>query len=172
MKRLFIAVAALAAIPAAASAQDATGTVAINANVAPKCLFTTPSATITIPELAGADGKLDAATVNGQTRTLVGWCNGTAATMAVAATPITTPASGGTSFDNRVDYSASALANAVTATDTSTIVGAGPPQTVGVFSGDIVVTLSSAASPGGKLLLAGAYTGNVTVTLSPTVALP
>ncbi|MFL6858667.1 MAG: hypothetical protein ACJ8DZ_05435 [Allosphingosinicella sp.] len=172
MRRLLTAATILAAIPAAASAQDVTGTVTINATVAQKCLFTTPSATITIPELAGADGKLDPATVNGQTKTLVGWCNGTAATMAVAATPITTAAPGGASFDNRVDYTATALANAVSANDTSTIAGAGTPQTVGVFSGDIVVTLSGAASPGGKLLLAGAYTGNVTVTLSPTVALP
>jgi len=172
MKLLFTAAAILAAIPAAASAQDATGTVTINANVAPKCLFTTPSATITIPELAGADGKLDAATVNGQTRTLVGWCNGTAATMAVTAAPLLNAGSGGTSFDNHVDFTATALANAVSADDTTTVVGPGTPSSVGLFAGDIVVTLSGAASAGGKLLLAGAYTGNVVVTLSPTVAAP
>jgi hypothetical protein len=172
MKFLLTATAILAFIPAAASAQDVTGTVDINATVAAKCLFTTAAQTITIPELAGADGKLDAATVNGQTKTLAGWCNGTAATMAVTATPLLNPGSGGTSFDTHVDYTATALANAVSADDTTTLAGAGTPQTVGVFAGDIVVTLSAAASAGGKLLLAGAYTGNVTVTLSPTVALP
>jgi hypothetical protein len=172
MKKLLLAGAALAALPVAspALAQSVDGVVTINANVAPKCLFTTPSGVITIPELAGADGKLAAATVNGQTKTLVGWCNGSSATMQVLATPLDNAGSGGTSFDTRINYTASALANAVTATDSTTTVGLpGTAQTVGLFSGGIVVTLSDAASAGGKLLLAGGYTGTVTVTLTPTV---
>jgi hypothetical protein len=172
MKKFLLIGAAIMALPAAASAQSVDGTVAVNGSVAAKCKFTTPSQTITIPELAGSDGKLDASTVNGQSKTLVGWCNGTSATMQVAAAPLDNAGSGGADFDSRINYTASAVANSVTATDSTTTLAAGTAQTVGLFSGNVVVTLSSAASAGGKLLLSGAYSGGVTVTLSPTVALP
>jgi hypothetical protein len=163
---LMLGAAATPAFAVAPAGVD--GTVTVNANVAPKCLFTTPSQTITIAELAGADGKLDASTVNGKNATLVGWCNGSAATMQVTAAPLDNAGSGGTSFDSRVNYTATALANSVSATDVTTDAGAaGTAQNVGLFSGNVVVTLSSAATPGGKLLLSGAYTGAVTVTLAP-----
>jgi len=66
LKKLIIAGLAATALAGPAFAAPVDGTVTINGNVAARCLFTTPSATITIPELAGADGKLDPATVNGQ----------------------------------------------------------------------------------------------------------
>ena len=166
LKKIILAGIAATAFATPALAVD--GTVTINGAVAPRCLFTTPSATITIPELAGADGKLDASTVNGQSATLVGWCNGSAATMRVLASPLDNAGSGGTDFDTRVSYTATAVANAVSASDTTTDVAAGTAQNVGLFSGNVVVTLSAAATPGGKLMLAGAYTGSTVVTLSPT----
>jgi hypothetical protein len=164
-KTLIIAAALLSAVATPAFAAD--GTVKVNAKVAPKCLFTTDSATITIPELAGSDGKLDTGSVNEEKATLKGWCNGTAAVMSVVASPLDNMASGGTSFDSRVNYTATAAANSKTASySTATQTGSGETN-VGLFSGDVVVTLSGAETPGGKLLLSGDYTGTVTVTLAP-----
>jgi hypothetical protein len=103
---------------------------------------------------------------------LQGWCNNTAATMTVTTTQLTTATSAPTGFDNRVDYTATAVTGSVSANDTSVTAGAGLASTVGLFSGNIVVTLSSASSPTNGLMVAGAYTGNVVVTLTPTVAPP
>lgn len=161
--------AALAVVTAApALAQSADGVVTVNGFVAPKCLFTIPSGVINIPEMSGPDGKLDPATVNGQNVTLAGWCNGAAAVMYVNATPLQNVGSPGANYDNRVDYTATALANSVSANDTSLVPGPGSEENVGLFVGDVVVTLSNSSSPGNKLLLSGPYSGTVTVTLAPS----
>jgi hypothetical protein len=170
---------ALLAMPVMAQSADSTGTVTINGAVGARCLFTLPSSTITIPELsvqgAGSNaGKLDAATVNGQTRTLQGWCNGTASSMKVEAFPLMNTsytAAAPAGFDRRVDYTATAAANSQNATDSSLTAGAGVPANVNLFTGDVVVTLSAASSPTGGLLVAGNYSGYVEVTLSPSIGL-
>ena len=71
-------------------------------------------------------------------------------------------------FTDRVDYTASVAANALTFTDVSSDDFASAASTVNMFSGDIVVTLG-ASSASSKKLVAGAYSGKVEVTLSPTV---
>jgi hypothetical protein len=167
MRKSLLILAAVGLSAAATPAFAADGTVNIDGSVAAKCLFTTSSATLSLGELAGADGKLDVSTVNTKNATLVGWCNGSAATMQVNALALTNSGTPGSSFDNTIDYTATAVANSVSASDT-TAAGAGTAQTVGLFSGDVVVTLSGSSTPGGKLLLSGAYTGSVVVTLSPT----
>jgi type 1 fimbria pilin len=169
-KSLFI-IAALA-IGSTAPALAADGTVTINGEVAPKCLFTSGEATITLGELAGSDGKLNADAVNGQEATLNGWCNGSASTIQVNAGPLDNMDPGHDSFDSRIHYTATADAtsNEVSATDTTTGVPgeAGDAENLGLFSGEVLVTLSDAESSEGKLLLAGDYSGSVIVTLSPT----
>ena len=176
MNRKFILAAVpLTLIAAPALAQSSTGNVIVNGAVAGRCLFTTDSKTITITEMAlpgtgGTAGKLDASKVNGRNETLVGWCNSSASTMTVLATPLTNVASAATGFDNRVDFTATANANSVNATDSSVGASAsGASVNVGQFTGNVLVTLSAASSPNSGLLVAGAYTGNVAVTLSPTV---
>lgn len=175
--RLLLAAMPLALIASPVLAQSSTGTVDITGTVAGRCLFTTPNKTISLGELSlpgssGTAGKLDVSKVNGRNETLVGWCNNSAATMTVTTTQLTNPASAATGFDNRVDYTGTAVANAVSANDTSLTAGAGAPSTVGMFSGNIVVTLSAASSPNNGLMVAGTYTGNVIVTLAPAVAPP
>ena len=159
---------------------QSTGTVSVDGSVAGRCLFTTPSATISVGEMAvqgsgSTAGKLNAAVVNGQTRTLVGWCNGSASTMSVETQALVNtgfaPAAP-TGFDKVVNYTATAVANAVSANDSSLTAGAGSASTVGLFTGDVVVTLSAASSPTSGLLIAGGYQGQVLVTLSPAIALP
>ena len=170
-KLLAIAVlpALAAASPALAQSGAATGTVTIDGSVSSRCLFTLPNATISLGELSlVSTGKLDPAKVNGRTATLTGWCNGTAATMTVTTTELTTPTTA-TGFDSRVDYTGTAVANSVSGSDSSLTAGAGTPVTVGQFSGNVVVTLSAASSPTSALMTAGTYTGNVKVTLGPAV---
>lgn len=168
-------VLALLALPlgaGAAHAQTATGTVAIDGTVANRCSLSITSATISLGEMSQtADGKLNPAVVNGQNRTLTGFCNGATARMTVEAQPLLNPAAAATGFDNRVDYTATAVANSVTGTDSSLAAspGAGTSVAVGAFSGNILVTLSAASSPSSGVLVAGGYNGQVLVTLSPNV---
>ena len=173
-KLMFLAIpAALLASPAFAQSTSVTGTVNIDGSVAGRCTFTLPSVTLSLGELSlASNGKLDVSKVNTKNATLTGWCNNTAATMSVTTTQLTTGTAAPTGFDNRVDYTATAVANAASASDSSTVAGAGTPSTVGLFTGNIVVTLSSASSPNNGLMVAGGYTGNVVVTLTPTVAPP
>lgn len=173
--------AMLASVSAAQAADggSVTGEVNINGSVANRCLFTLPSETISVGELAngGADsstGKLNTSKLDGESRTLVGWCNGTAASMTVEALPLLNTSYSGTvpaGFETRINYTAAALANGETATDSSSVGGTGSAVNVGMFSGDVVVTLSGSATPGNGLLVAGAYSGQVLVTLSPNVEL-
>jgi hypothetical protein len=91
--------------------------------------------------------------------------------MTVTTTQLTGPTATAAGFDTRIDYTATAVANAISASDSSLVAGPGTSSTVGLFTGNVVVTLSAASSPTSGLLVAGAYTGNVVVTLTPTIAL-
>jgi hypothetical protein len=170
---LALAALALPLLAGTAHAQNATGTVTIDGSVAGRCTLSVNSASISVGEMSlPADGKLNAAVINGQSRNLTGFCNGAAANMTVQAQPllnITAPGAPATGFDNRVDYTATATAGNVNGTDSS--VGAlsdGTPVTIGQFSGNIAVTLSAASSPNSGILVGGTYQGQVLVTLKPT----
>ena len=175
MKKTLVLVSAAAACFAVPAVAQSTGTVSVDGTVADRCLFTTPSATISVGELTqsgtGSEaGKLDASKLDGESRTLVGWCNGTAATMSVEAQPLTNtdfagPAPSG--FDIRVNYTATADANSQAASDDSLAEGAGSAVNVGLFAGNVVVTLSGSSTPTASLLVAGDYQGQVLVTLTP-----
>lgn len=177
--RKLMTMTALATFAVAAPAMaQVTGTVDIDGSVADRCLFTTDSAVISVGELTlggsgSTAGKLDASKLDGQTRTLVGWCNGTAATMEVEAfalenTDFTGSAPSG--FDTRIDFTATADANEESATDTSLDEGKGDAADVGLFTGNIDVTLSGSSSPTSGLLVAGGYVGQVVVTLTPNIS--
>lgn len=145
------------------------GTVNIDASVAPKCLFTGENPVqLSLGELANAVGNLDTSKVNNKSVTLHAWCNSAGSQMHVETTKLAlTPAlvPNPTGFVQQVDYTASALANAKTATDDTSVAGPGSDVVVGIFTGDVPVTLSNASATG--LLLAGAYQGTVVVTLTP-----
>lgn len=173
-KPLFSAFAAvgpammLAALAPAAHAD--TGTVTVDGSVAARCQFTTNTATITIAELADDSDVLAPGNVNGQQATLVGWCNGTKSTMTASGASLKNVTAATTGFSNQVDFTSTATEGEVSATDTDSTDGlAGSPSTVGIFTGDITVALSDAATHGSPAdkLVAGAYTGSVLVTLAP-----
>lgn len=176
--RKFILTATIlsAAVVTPALAQTSTGTVSIDGSVAPRCLFTTANETISVGELttqAGANaGRLDPGKLDGQSRTLVGWCNGTASSMKVEARPVvntTVPTAPPPGFDRVVNYTATAVANSQDAADDSLVAGAGAAAIVGLFTGDVVITLSGSSSPGGGLLVAGTYQGETVVTLTAAI---
>lgn len=172
MRKLILLSAPLAllASPAMAQSTSVTGTVDINGSVAGRCMFTVPSKTISLGEISlAADGKLDVSKVNGRNETLTGWCNNTTASMTVTSTALTNGTSAPAGFDNRVDYTATADNGSTSANDSSVTAGAGAASNVGLFTGNIVVTLSNASSPTNGLMVAGTYSGNVVVTLTPTV---
>jgi hypothetical protein len=172
MRKLLILAAPLTVLASPVAAQSVDGTVDINGSVAGRCMFTLPNKTISLGEIAmSSNGKLDPAKVNGRSETLEGWCNNTSASMTVTTTELTNAVAAATGFDNRVDYTATAVANSASASDSSLTAGAGAPGTPGMFTGSIVVTLSGASSPTGGLMVAGGYSGNVVVTLTPDIAL-
>ena len=146
-----------------------TDTVNIDATVAAKCLFTGDSpVALHLGELATAVGNLDTSKVDNQSVTLNGWCNSAGSQMHVEATklaltPAITPNPSG--FVQQVDYTATANANGHNATDDTTVSGPGSDVVVGIFTGQVPVTLSNSSAVG--LLIAGTYQGTVTVTLSP-----
>lgn len=172
MHKFLLLTAPFALLASPAAAQSVDGQVDINGTVAGRCMFTLPNKTIALGEIAlSSNGKLDASKVNGRSETLEGWCNNTAAAMTVTTTELTNGAVAATGFDNRVDYTATAVANSASASDTSLTAGAGAPGNPGMFTGSIVVTLSAASSPTSGLMVAGGYSGNVVVTLTPNIAL-
>jgi hypothetical protein len=163
-----IAALALPLIAGTAQAQTVTGTVTIDGSVASRCVFGISSANIPLGEISlPTTGKLDTSKVDGQNRTLTGFCNGTAATMAVEAQPLLNALAAPAGFDNRVNYTATANANSVNATDTSVTAGAGSSVLVGQFNGNVLVTLSASSSPTAGIMVAGTYAGQVLVTLNP-----
>ena len=167
----FAAPFALLASPAmaATAASEVTGEVAITGEVTARCAFTLGRETIALGEISGTDGKLDTGRVDGQTKDLTGWCNGTQSTIAVNATALTNTLTG-TGFDSTVTYTATATVGSVSATDSNSLdAAAGAAATVGLFNGNITVALSGAATPTSALMVAGGYTGNVQVTLTPAV---
>ena len=174
-KLILLAAAPLALAAGPAMAQSATGTVTIDGTVGSRCLFTTDNAHISLNEISQGGsttdaGRLDPARVNGQSATLVGWCNNAAAQMTVEAFPLLNTAGAASGFTNRVDFTATADANSTQGEDTTLTGGAGTAVSVGMFTGNIDVTLSDASAPGNNLLVAGDYDGSVKVTLAPVVA--
>jgi hypothetical protein len=162
--------AAIAVATAAPVSAQVSGTVDVNGFVDDRCQFTVDNAVINLGEISDADGKLDEAAVDAGQATLQGFCNGAAATIKVEAFPLLNSASASASFDNRVDYRATATAGSAAPIDDSDDAGAGADVSLGLFSGDIVVDISNAASPNDRLMVAGDYVGSIVVTLTPNTS--
>jgi hypothetical protein len=166
--RKFAIIAAVLAAGTAVPALAVDGTVAVDGFVEGRCQFTgLGSAVISLGEISDGDGKLDEAAVDAGTATLNGFCNGSAATIRVQAFPLLNSAAGSASFDNRVDYRATATAGSAAPIDDSDDAGAGADVALGLFSGNIVVDISDSASPNDRLMVAGDYVGSIVVTLTP-----
>lgn len=182
MKRILAATAALAAVAvcgSAAAAQTASGTLTINASVSNQCAAGSFSSVLTLGDvITTSTGRLDASTID--TKSSVAstnfWCNGTASTVQLTATPLTT----GTGLDvngfgQRIDYTVTASgigtatgAGAAKAT-TSSSGGVGTAVNAGLFDTAVTLTLSGSTDNGKKLVAApgsAGYSGAVTVTVT------
>lgn len=175
MRKLMILAATTAALVTAPAFAAATaegpvdGVVNVTGHVNGRCKFTTPSVNLPLGELSqSGNGELDTSKVNVAAPNLAGWCNAAASEISVHASKLTGPSElgAGTAFTGTIDYTATATAGTAIASDSTTTPLAGTPVLLGLYSGNIGVVLS-AASAGGKKLIAGDYTSTITVTLTP-----
>lgn len=184
--KLGLALIALVALPATASAQTTDqGTVGVVGSVRPVCILGDPNpALVDLGQLSAASGPRTGriAVIPQQTVILpASYCNFAGSVVSVSATALTAgdataPSAG---FTRAVNYTASATGWATGAsTATTSALGDGTnPTANGTGStvaspkvGDITLTLSSFTAPGDQILVAGNYSGNVVVTLGPAVA--
>src|SRR3954471_15225035 len=170
-KLLLLGAAAVAFATAAPAFAQVTGEVDVEGHVDDRCQFAIlDHAIIDLGEISDDDGRLDEGAVDVGTATLQGWCNGSASTIGVEAFPLINAAAASPSFDNRVDYRATATAGNAAPVDDTTDAGAGADVSLGLFNGDIVVDISNSASPNNRLMVAGDYVGRIVVTLTPNTS--
>lgn len=164
--------AALALVSAAPALAQAEGEVDVEGYVDDRCQFAVlDHAIIDLGEISDDAGRLDEGAVDAGQATLQGWCNGSAATIWVEAFPLINASAASPSFDNRVDYRATATAGSAAPIDDTTDAGAGGDVPLGLFNGDIVVDISNSASPTNGMMIAGDYVGRIVVTLAPNTSL-
>lgn len=187
MKKIaFLAIAASAVIATPAMAQNVTGTITLNGNVASKCSVTSAPAgttfaqTVNFGELAQANGTLRTGlaadfTTAAVQATVV--CNTGTPTISVDANALanaTTPASG---YANTINYTATvtvarAGTTAATFSNATTAAALGATTVGGSLANsanNVTVATSGYATPAATdILVSGAYTGNIIIVISPT----
>lgn len=182
-KEILIALAASSAIATPALAQSTSGTIAVTGSVAAKCSVATPiTGTITLNELAKADGTFDTTTpgvVGGLTRTFNVVCTSANPKISVSADHALqlVPTSASTGYTGDVHYTATIEADragtgfASVAYLTETPLGI---QSVSLgdrlknAAGNVRVKASAFHTvTATDLLYAGSYTSTITVTIAP-----
>lgn len=184
MKKIaFLAIAASAAIASPAMAQNVTGTITLNGNVAAKCSVSpgsgnTFSDTVNFLELAQANGTLRTGlSTDFGTRSATVVCNTGTPKIAVDANPLATGGAAPTGYSNTINYTASVAVNTTAAnsgpfTNAST---AAPLAATTIGGGSLanaasninITTSGYATGTATDILVAGAYTGNIVVVISP-----
>ena len=184
MKKIaFLAAAACAALATPAMAQNVTGTITLNGNVAAKCSVTPGSGatfaeTVNFLELAQANGTLRTGlSTDFGTRSATIVCNTGTPKIAVDANPLATGGTAPTGYSNTINYTASVavnttaanagpFTNATTATPlTATTIGGG--SLANAASNINITTTGYTTTNASDILVAGAYTGNIVVVISP-----
>ncbi|MFL6858666.1 MAG: hypothetical protein ACJ8DZ_05430 [Allosphingosinicella sp.] len=175
--------AATAAIATPAAAQTvASGTVTVTGTVAAKCT-TNPNldASITLGELALANGTVDPAfsgAVGGLSRSFSVVCTSSSPILSVEALPllnaaIVTPTAG---YTNRVNYTATLTANkaptgSASAVDLSATAGATTQSLAGHLlnaANNVTIAVSTGATVNAAdLLEAGSYAGSILISVAP-----
>jgi hypothetical protein len=184
MKKIaFLAAAACAALATPAMAQNVTGTITLNGNVAAKCSVTpgngnTFGETVNFLELAQANGTLRSGlSTDFGTRSATVVCNTGTPKISVDANPLATGGAAPAGYDNSIDYTASVavtttaanngpFANATTAAPlAATAIGGG--SLANSVNNVNITTTGYATGAATDILVAGAYTGNIVVVISP-----
>lgn len=177
---LALAAAALAAVASPALANS--GSVDVTGTVGARCTAVTPiTGSITLGELAKADGTVDAAfagNTGGLTRSFTVICNSANPKLSVNALPMinsaaTTPPSG---YTNTVHYTATlsamqAKGGTGSVADQSISTGAttGNVDRLAAVQNNLSVTVGAGATAESTAILAaGSYAGKVEIVVSPT----
>ena len=177
-----LALAASALIAAPACAQNTTGTITLNGNVAAKCSVSpgngnTFAQSVDFLELAQADGTLRTGlATNFGTKSATVVCNTGTPKVSVDANPLATSGAAATGYDNSIDYTASVAVTAVGANagpfTNASSAAAGTLTAVGSAlatsaSNVQITTTGYATNNATDVLVAGAYTGNIIVVIAP-----
>ncbi|MFM5893072.1 MAG: hypothetical protein ACKOQM_01385 [Novosphingobium sp.] len=184
MKKIaFLAAATAAVLATPAMAQNVTGTITLQGNVAAKCSVTpgngsTFAQTVDFLELAQANGTLRTglATDFG-TRSATVVCNTGTPKISVDANPLATGASAPGGYSNTINYTASVAVNTTGANagPFSNASNAAPLAATSIGGGSLanaanninITTSGYATTNLTDILVAGAYTGNIVVVISP-----
>lgn len=181
-----IALIALAALPAAASAQTTEqGMVDVVGSVRPICILGEPTpALVNLGQLSAASGPRTGriAVIPPQTVILpASFCNFAGSVVSVSATALTAndPTAPSAGFSRAVNYTATATGwSTGSSSATTSALGDGSNPTANGTGAvmpaphvaDITLALSSFTAPGDQILVAGNYSGNIVVTLGPALA--
>ncbi len=187
MKKIaLIALAAsAAAIATPAAAQNASGTVGVTGTVAAKCTAITPiTGTITLTELALANGTVDSAFTSqtgGLTRSFTVKCTGATPSITVSSDSLNNSTSNTTEngYTGRVHYTSTLVADkattgvataAYTSADTppaATTTNLGAPLKNAADNVRVTVSAGATTNPA-DVLKAGSYSSTIAITVSPT----
>jgi hypothetical protein len=177
-----IVLAAAAALASAPALADASGTVVVNGTVAAKCTATAPiNGTISLGELAKADGTVDpafAGATNGLSRSFTVRCNGTNPNMSVEARSLVNAAAADSpnGYTNTVGYTAKLAAKGAKGGTTSiSDLSLNSGATTGRIgdrlaaeANNVTLTISDGITTSSTAILeAGSYTGSVDIVISP-----
>lgn len=179
LSTLAVAAIALAASPAFA---QASGSVQVTGNVAPKCTAVQLDGTIALGELAKEDGTVDRAFANATNNGTVEFtvlCNGSNPQLSVEAKPlVNTAATDGDGYTNTVHYTAEVQAqgakgNATTIADQSLSTGATTGRVgerLKVAQNNVSLSIGEGITENSTAVLqAGTYQGTVDVTITATL---
>ncbi|CAD7339843.1 hypothetical protein FIM10_14645 [Sphingomonadales bacterium 56] len=183
MKKLLVSALMLGSVATAAPAfAQASGSVDVSGTVAAKCSAVTPiSGSITLGELAKADGTVDpafAGNTGGLSRTFTIKCNGANPKLTVEAKPLVNAAATNSpnGYTNTVHYTATVVATgakggSATVADQSLSSGATSGQVgdrLAAVSNNLSLTVGSGLTADSTAILdAGTYAGKVEITVAP-----
>ncbi|MEN3748254.1 hypothetical protein TPR58_13845 [Sphingomonas sp. HF-S3] len=183
MKKLVLSALVLGSAFAAAPAfAQASGSVDVSGTVSARCSAVTPiSGSITLGELAKADGTIDAAfssNTGGLTRNFTIKCNGANPKVSVDAKPLVNAASNNApnGYTNTVHYTATVVAlgakgGSTSIADQSISTGATSSplnDRLASVSNNIALTVGAGVTTDSNAMLdAGAYAGKVEITVAP-----
>lgn len=176
MRRFIFGAAVLVATATSALAQTATQDVNLSATVAGFCTIdgsnTGAARSATVTPTTNGQVAAGSVTITGSDSPVV--CNqNTRIQLRSAQAGLTGPGSPTGSFINKIHYTATATANAVTESINTTSATAnvftspGTSSTAGAFSGVLALSISTLATPSGSYLLPGSYSDTLTVQLTP-----
>jgi len=177
--------AALLALPSAAFAQQATGTINLTGTVTGRCSVVGGgqafSETINLGELAGGDGRLRAALTDASPDAIRSFslvCTSATPRVELSATRLSTGTTAPTGYANNIDYTAqvavlqaSGTPPQITYTTASSLPAPTNVQLTAPLANtadNVTIRVYSFGTEAGALLVAGSYSSVIHVTISPS----